>query len=216
MESEKNIRVVLFDDNDQLRDSLFHLISEAKGFECAGEFPDCNKLIRNIAETNPDVVLMDIDMPGVNGIEGVVMIKEKFPEIKILMQTIFDDDNKIFDSLCAGASGYILKSTAPHRYLSAIKEIYDGGVPMTPSVAVKVLKMFREQTPDTKIDSFSLSDREKEILSFLVKGMSYKMIAAQCFISVETVNNHLRSIYKKMQVHSKGEAVAKAIKRRIV
>jgi len=216
METEKVIRVVLFDDNDLLRDSLFHLIDEADGYKCVGEFPDCEKLLKNISGTQPDVILMDIDMPGINGIEAVLMIKEKFPEIKILMQTVFDDNNKIFDSLCAGASGYILKSTLPHRYLEAIKEIYEGGVPMTPSVAVKVLKMFRNQSEDVEINSFSLTKREKEILSLLVKGMSYKLIADQCFISLDTVNNHIRNIYKKMQVHSKGEAVAKAIKGRIV
>src|SRR3954470_17596878 len=120
-----NIRVVVFDDNDDFRDSMFRLIYEAEGVECVGDFPNCDKILFNIAETKPDVVLMDIGMPGVSGIEGVLLIKEKFPEIKILMQTIFEDDNKIFDSLCAGASGYILKNTSTERILDAIKDIYN-------------------------------------------------------------------------------------------
>lgn len=211
-----NISVCLFDDNTQLRDSISYLLEEAEGFACVGAFKDCSNILREITKCNPDVVLMDIDMPGINGIEAVQMIKEKFPELKILMLTVFEDDDKIFNSLCAGASGYILKSVSPSRILDAIKEIHDGGVPMTPTVAVRVLRMFRTQSEETQPESFLLSDREKEILGLLVKGMSYKMIASQCFISVETVNNHLRNIYRKMNVHSKGEAITKAIRGKIV
>ena len=211
-----NISVCLFDDHTQLRDSISYLLEEAEGFACAGAFKDCSNILRDITKCNPDVVLMDIDMPGINGIEAVQMIKEKFPELKILMLTVFEDDDKIFNSLCAGASGYILKSASPLRILDAIKEIPEGGVPMTPTVAVRVLRMFRTQSEETQPESFLLSDREKEILGLLVKGMSYKMIASQCFISVETVNNHLRNIYRKMNVHSKGEAITKAIRGKIV
>ena len=209
------IRVVIFEDNRSLREGLAALIGGTAGFECRGAFPNCNNLLKNIAQTKPDVILMDIEMPGMNGIEAVQMIKEQFPETKILMETIFDDDEKIFKSICAGAEGYILKNTSPAEIMESIKEIYEGGSPMTPSIANRVLKMVKEK-PYVSDNSFDLSLREKEILAFLVKGMSYKMVASNCFISIETVNVHVKNIYKKLQVHSKTEAVAKAIKNRIV
>src|SRR5262249_48926311 len=137
--------------------------------------------------------------------------------IKILMETIFEDNNKIFDSICNGAEGYILKNTSPVLILSAIKDIYEGGAPMTPSVASKVLKMFKKNSSVAlKEEEISLTEREKEILTLLVEGMSYKKIAATCFISADTVNGHVKNIYKKLQVHSKSEAVVKAIKGKIV
>jgi len=210
------IRVVIFEDNRNLREGLNAMIGGTPGFECAGAFPNCNNLLKNIAQTNPDVVLMDIEMPGMNGIEAVYLIKEKYPAVKILMETIFDDDEKIFNSICAGAEGYILKHTSPAEIMEAIKEIYEGGSPMTPSIANRVLKMVKMKPDSSNRESFDLSAREKEILLYLVKGMSYKMIAANCFISVETVNVHIKNIYKKLQVHSKSEAVAKAILGRIV
>lgn len=192
------------------------MIGGTPGFACSGAFPNCNNLLKNISQTKPDVVLMDIEMPGINGIEAVAMIKEEFPEIKILMETIFDDDEKIFNSICAGAEGYILKHTTPAEIMEAITEIHDGGSPMTPSIANRVLKMVKVRPESGRKESFDLSTREKEILTCLVKGMSYKMIADTCFISIETVNVHIKNIYKKLHVHSKSEAVAKAIKGRIV
>jgi DNA-binding NarL/FixJ family response regulator len=144
------------------------------------------------------------------------MIKEEFPEMKILMETIFDDDEKIFNSICAGAEGYILKHTSPAEIMEAIKEIHEGGSPMTPSIANRVLKMVKQRPETGSKESFDLTDREKEILMCLVKGMSYKMVADACFISIETVNVHIKNIYRKLQVHSKSEAVAKAIKGKIV
>jgi DNA-binding NarL/FixJ family response regulator len=212
---EMSIRVAIFDDNNSLRKSLYQLIDGSDGFKCVGAFEDCLDLVKNIEETNPDVVLMDIQMPGINGIEGVKMIKEKYPNIKILMQTIFEDNEKIFHSILAGASGYILKNTSPSRILDFIKETYEGGAPMSPSVATKVLKIVAE-TSAPKVDTFNLSEREKEILSCLVKGMSYKLIADACLISIDTVRGHIRNIYEKLHVHSKGEAIAKAIKSNIV
>ena len=211
-----NIRVVIFEDNKSLRLGLYQLINGSDGFSCAGAFEDCLDLIKNIEDTKPDVVLMDIEMPEINGIEAVRMLKEKFPELKILMQTIFEDSEKIFQSILAGASGYILKTTSPTRILDFIKETYEGGAPMSPSVATKVMKMVVQQSPFVKINSFNLSEREKEILSCLVNGMSYKLIADACFISIDTVRGHIRNIYEKLHVHSKGEAVAKAIKSNIV
>jgi DNA-binding NarL/FixJ family response regulator len=210
------IKVVIFEDNRSLREGLAAMIAGTAGFECAGAFPNCNNLLKNIAQAKPDVVLMDIELPGISGIEAVEMIKEDFPEIKILMETIFDDDEKIFKSICAGAEGYILKHTSPAEIMEAIKEIYEGGSPMTPSVANRVLKMVKDKPNGISKESFDLSAREKEILICLVKGMSYKMVADTCFISIETVNVHIKNIYKKLHVHSKSEAVAKAIKGRIV
>src|SRR5688572_3087493 len=210
------IKVVIFEDNRSLREGLATMIGGTAGFECVGAFPNCNNLLKNVAQAKPDVVLMDIEMPGINGIEAVSMIKEEFPEMKILMETIFDDDEKIFSSICAGAEGYILKHTSPAEIMEAIKEIYEGGSPMTPSIANRVLKMVKVRPESGIRESFDLSSREKEILTCLVKGMSYKMIADTCFISIETVNVHIKNIYKKLHVHSKSEAVAKAIRGKIV
>lgn len=210
------IKVAIFEDNNSLRQSLFQLVDGSEGFRCVGAFPDCLDLLKNIEHTRPDVVLMDIQMPGINGIEAVRILREKYPDLKILMQTIFEDNEKIFNSILAGASGYILKNTSPSRFLDFIKETYEGGAPMSPSVATKVMKMVVEQSPSDKPSDFNLSEREKEILSYLVKGMSYKLIADACFISIDTVRGHIRNIYEKLHVHSKGEAVATAIKSKIV
>ena len=212
----KNIRVAIFDDNTQLRESLFDLVDASEGFICVGAFPNCENVLQNVKDTKPDVILMDIEMPVVSGIDAVILVKEKFPDVKILMQTIFEDDEKVFQSICNGAEGYILKNTAPGEILSSLKEIYEGGAPMTPAIATKVLRMFKNNLSAKKDESFNLSIREKEILKHLVEGLSYKMIADACFISLETVSGHMKNIYKKLQVHSKGEAVAKAIKGNIV
>ena len=211
-----HIRVAIFDDNRLLLDSLYQLVNGSPGFTCVGAFPNCDELVSDIRKTKPDVVLMDIEMPGTNGIEAVRVIKQQFPGVRILMETIFEDDEKVFASLCNGAEGYILKNTPPAMILASIREIYEGGAPMTPSVASKVIKMFRSQAVPVKNEFTNLTAREKEILGYLVEGMSYKLIADRCFISVETMNGHIRNIYEKLQVHSKGEAVAKAIKRNIV
>jgi len=212
----KNIRIAIFDDNTQLRESLFDLVDASEGFICVGAFPNCENVLQNVKDTKPDVILMDIEMPVVSGIDAVILIKERFPDVKILMQTIFEDDEKVFQSICNGAEGYILKNTAPGEILLSLKEIYEGGAPMTPAIATKVLRMFKNNLSAKKDESFNLSIREKEILKHLVEGLSYKMIADACFISLETVSGHMKNIYKKLQVHSKGEAVAKAIKGNIV
>jgi len=211
-----NIKVAIFEDNSSLRKSLYQLINGSEGFNCVGAFEDCLDILRNIEETKPDVVLMDIQMPAIDGIEAVGMLREKYPDLKILMQTIFEDNEKIFHSILAGASGYILKNTSPARILDFIKETHEGGAPMSPSVAAKVLKMMTTQSLSSKVHTFNLSDREKEVLSCLVKGMSYKLIGDACFISIDTVRGHIRNIYEKVHVHSKGEAIAAAIKGNIV
>ena len=211
-----SIKVAIFEDNRNLREGLFQLVDGSDGFNCVGAFANCDRLIQNIKESKPDVVLMDIEMPGISGIEAIKILKENFPDTKVLMETIFEDNDKIFDSICNGAEGYILKNTPPVLILSAIKEIYEGGAPMTPSVASKVLKMFKNNSSAYIKEKIDLTEREKEILRSLVDGMSYKMIAATCFISIDTVSGHIKNIYKKLQVHSKSEAVVKAIKGRIV
>jgi DNA-binding NarL/FixJ family response regulator len=216
MNDKKTIRVAIFEDNNRLREGLSQLINGSYGFACVSSHPNCDDIVKHITETQPDVVLMDIEMPGINGIEGVIKIKERFPEIKILMETIFDDDEKIFNSIRAGAEGYILKNTPPTEILKAIKEIMEGGSPMTPSIAHQVLKMARQRPVIVSKEKFDLTKRETEILACLVEGMSYKMIADECTVSMDTVNMHIKNIYKKLQVHSKTEAVIKALKGKIV
>jgi DNA-binding NarL/FixJ family response regulator len=211
-----DIRVVIFEDNLLLRESLYQLINGTAGLNCTGAFANCDNIIFNIRKTAPDVVLMDIQMPGKNGIEGVKIIKEHFPEIKIIMQTVVEDDEKIFASICSGASGYLLKNTAPARLLQAIVEVYEGGAPMTPAVAEKVLQKFRRQSFISSKELNDLSDREKEVLECLVEGMSYKMIASSCKISIDTVRFHIRNIYEKLHVSSKSEAVVKVLRRDLI
>ena len=208
------IRVAIFEDNFLLRESLFQLISGTAGLSCVGAFANCDEVIFNVKKTSPEVVLMDIQMPGKTGIEGVRMIHEQFPEIKIIMQTVVEDDEKIFASICNGASGYLLKNTTPARLLQAIEEVHSGGAPMTPSIAQKVLDKFRKQSPASSKELNELSNREKDVLECLVEGMSYKMIASACKISIDTVRFHIRNIYEKLHVSSKSEAVSKAIKGR--
>jgi DNA-binding NarL/FixJ family response regulator len=210
------IKIAIFEDNKMLLQSLQQLVNNAEDMICTGTFSDANKLVRNMQMANPDVVMMDINMPGMSGIEAVQVIKEKFPQVHILMQTVFEENDKIFAAICAGASGYMLKKTAPQQMIEAVRETHLGGAPMTPSVAVKVLQMFRLQSPDKKNEFIDLSEREKEILALLVKGKSYKAVATDCFISIDTVSTHVRHIYEKLHVHSKSEAVAKAINQKLV
>jgi DNA-binding NarL/FixJ family response regulator len=214
-----SIRVVVFDDNALFLDSMSLLIDDAPGFTLAGAYTDCNDIDQKMGESQPDVVMMDIEMPGVNGIEGVRQIKKNFTKINVLMQTSFEDDDKVFNAICAGASGYILKNTMPARILESIVEVYQGGSPMSPSVARKVLGFLQQPQADsakTDVPDYNLSNREKEVLSCLVKGMSYKMIADSCHISYETVRSHMKNIYEKLHVASMTEAVAKAINQRLV
>lgn len=210
---ERPIKVVVFEDNPGLRDSLAMLFEFEKSIVLAGIFPDASRLIPRIEQTKPDVVLMDIQMPGTNGIEAVKIIKEKFPSIHLMMQTVFDEDDKVFASLCAGASGYILKNTEPQRVIQAIHEVANGGSFFTPAIAQKVLQAFQQQT---KPEFIQLTQREKEVLQLLVNGLSYKMIASQLNITFGTAHTHVKNIYEKLHVNSASEAVAKAIRQRLV
>lgn len=214
------VRVTIFDDNTRLLDSLSVLIDGSPGFQIAGTFENCNSLIGDIEKTQPDVILMDIEMPGINGIEAVKIVKQRFPKMNVMMQTAFENDENVFAAICAGASGYILKNTPPSKILECIIEVYQGGSPMSPSVARKVLGFLQQPKPEEKKDTveenYNLSAREKEILACLVKGMSYKMIADHCNITYETVRSHMKNIYEKLHVASMTEAVAKAINQKLV
>lgn len=210
------VNVAIFEDNRLLREMLTQLINGTQGYSCVGSFPDANNAIQKIQRAVPDVILMDIEMPGTNGIEAVRLIKEHYPAVLIIMQTVIEDNDKIFDAICAGASGYLLKNTAPARLLEAINEANAGGSPMSPSVARKVLEKFSIFRSQSQKQEFDLTEREKEILQHLVKGMSYKMIADACFLSIDTVKFHIKNIYDKLQVNSKAEAVAKAFKSGLV
>ncbi|MDZ4824126.1 MAG: response regulator transcription factor [Flavobacteriales bacterium] len=214
--SEKTIRVAIFEDNKQLRESLAFVVDGTQGFSCTGAFVDCNDLEECIEVSKPDVVLMDIEMPGMSGIEAVKIIRKKFPEVQVLMQTVFQDDENIFRAVCAGASGYILKNTSPAQYIEAIKDVCAGGSPMTGFVARRVLELFTRHVPHTEENDYQLSAREKEILQLLAQGKSYKQIAAALDLAFETVRSHMKRIYAKLHVNSNTEAVLKVLKERLV
>ncbi|NNV57168.1 response regulator transcription factor [Limnovirga soli] len=212
----QEIKVAVFEDNKARRELLKMLLETSEGFVCTGAFENCQHIIKNIVGCLPDVILMDIDMPGVNGIEGLKIVHTQFPQVKVLMQTIFEEEEKIFEAILAGADGYILKKTPPLKLLDAMREVLDGGAPMTPTVARQVLHLFNNKHYKNTPDNFDLTEREHEILKLLVKGLSYKMIAAECNISYATVNSHISHIYEKLHVSNAAEAVAKALGQRIV
>jgi DNA-binding NarL/FixJ family response regulator len=208
------IKVIIFDDNDSLRDSVTMLLKESGDFTLVGAYADCLDVTNNIRNTKPDVVIMDIDMPKRNGIEAVKMIRNNFPIVQVLMFTVFDDDEKVFAAIKAGAAGYILKNAEPQKLLHAISEVYNGGAPMTPGIARKVLLQFQDMLPDENKD-YHLSQREKEVLALLVEGHPYKMIASKLNITYDTVRAHMKKIYEKLHVASMTEAVAKAINQKL-
>jgi DNA-binding NarL/FixJ family response regulator len=213
----ERIRVIAFDDSKDLRDMFRMLVDAQPDMVCVAVQPDLSQLHRDIAAAQPDVIVMDIQMPGMNGIEGVKAIKARYPEVRILMQTVFEDEDKVFDAICAGASGYILKTARAEEIVKAVRDVHDGGSPMTPSVASKVLSRFRTvELAAPKAEEFHLSGREKEVLAMLVKGRSYKMVADELGISFHTVDSHIRKIYDKLHVSGMAEAVSKAVSRRIV
>lgn len=206
---------MVFDDSKDRRESLELLLSMQADMKCVGTYSDGEFAEEMTQFHQPDVILMDIQMPRVNGIVSVAKIKSVFPHVAILMQTVFEDEERIFASIKAGASGYLLKNASPDRIIEAVREAHEGGAPMSPSIAMRVLRYFREEaevaTPD-----YALTDREKEILNALVSGLSYKMIAADVGISYHTVNSHIKRIYEKLHVNSASEAVSKAIREKLV
>lgn len=217
MQSDKKIRIILYEDNRDLREGMAFLLQATPGLELAGVFPDANNLEMQIPGLKPDVVLMDIDMPGRSGIDATPLVKALRPETQVVMLTVFEEEDKIFQSIRNGASGYLLKRTPPSEIIAAIQDVYGGGSPMTSTIARRVLQFFQQQPvlQPTQSD-YDLSPRETEILKSLVKGYSYKLIAEEHFISIDTVRSHIRHIYEKMQVNSKTEAVLKALKGKII
>jgi len=213
------LRIAIFDDNRNIRDSITLLLKTEPDFEVVGSFSHVLDCVDDIKDSRPDIVLMDIEMPGMTGIEALRSIKKEFPHIQILMQTVFEDDDRVFDSICAGASGYILKNYLNTKLVDAIRELQYGGSPMSPSIARKVLGKLQQHStairPEEAPD-YHLTPREKEVLACIVNGLSYKMIADQLNISYETVRSHVKKIYEKLHVASLTEAVAKAINQRIV
>lgn len=214
-----SLRIALFDDNKNIRESISLLLKTNPAFEVVGVFSHVLDCIEDVKECNPDVVLMDIEMPGMSGIEAVRAIKKELPQVQILMQTVFEDDDRVFDSICAGASGYILKNNLNVKLIDAIIELQFGGSPMSPTIARKVLNKLQQITARVvpeKAPEYNLTSREKEVLTCLVNGQSYKMIGAELKISYETVRSHVKKIYEKLHVASLTEVVAKAINQRIV
>lgn len=204
------ISVSIVEDDKLIREALKDMINEAEGFECIGSYPDCETAIEDIKRNRPDVMLMDIELPGMTGIEGVKIIKDRHPKIDIIMLTVHEDLSLVFKALSAGACGYLDKSASEDKILDSIKEICDGGAPMSYKIAKLVVSSFQKK-PDS-----ILTGREFDVLDLLCKGHSYKEIAFQLFITVGTVRHHIKNIYYKLHVHSKSEAVAKALKERIV
>jgi DNA-binding NarL/FixJ family response regulator len=206
------VKIVIFEDNDRLRESLVALFNGMDEYEVVGDYNNCNDAATIARVYKPDVVLMDIDLPGESGIKGVFKIKESYPQSAIIMYTVFEDDEKLFQCLCAGANGYLLKKTAPAKLIDAIQEVIEGGAPMSPSIARKVLNSFQHG----KSNRYSLSPREVETLQLLIKGYSAKMIAAELKISYDTARYHLKNIYNKLHVNCGKEAIAKALGEHIV
>jgi DNA-binding NarL/FixJ family response regulator len=210
------IKILIYDDNKPLREGLSMLISGSDGFVVAGTYPNCNQVAEEVNLHQPDVVLMDINMPGIGGLAGLQLVKNKFPGVKVVMLTVFDDNQTVFDAMKAGADGYLLKKTPPAKLLEYLQDVYGGGAAMTASVARQVLQLFAHPPVAQQITDYQLSEREKQVLQWLVNGYSYKLIAAELHISLETVRSHIKKIYEKLQVHSKTEAVTKAYRDRLV
>jgi len=212
---DKKLNVIIFEDNTHLRDSLSILVGTSGQFECAGAYPDTRDLLKNIGKNIPDLIIMDIEMPGMNGIEATRIIKQQYPQVRILILTVFDDDDKIFQSLCAGGSGYLLKSSTPEQILQGMKDVHHSGASLSPAVAERMVRFFQNNISFDKPD-YSLTAKERELLHHMVDGKSYKMIGDAMKISLETVKYHIKNIYRKLHVNSSSEAVVKAIRQNIV
>lgn len=212
MQHDKNIRVAIIEDHPDFREGLAHLITMSPQFACVGKYSSVEEAKKNFPEC--DVLLLDIHLPGVSGIQGIPFFKRHFSQMKILMLTVFDDDENVFDSILAGADGYLLKRTPPPKILEAIRDVLEEGSPMTPFIARKVIEFFKKK--GSKKPDYELTRREEEILAELVKGIDSKQIANNLFISYDTVRNHLKNIYEKLHVHSRTEAVSKALREGLI
>ncbi|MET0463470.1 MAG: response regulator transcription factor [Chitinophagaceae bacterium] len=210
------IRVTVFEDNPIMLDAYRAVLNGTEGFHCAGAYKDCNDWKYLIERTTPDVVLMDIELPGLDGIAATKLIHEQFPELRLLIQTVFDEDEKIFAALCAGAHGYVLKKTSPAQLLDAITEVYKGGSSFSPAIAAKIVQLFRQFAPPVIPVAYELTTREKQVLQLMTEGKSLPVIAKEIFLGYETVRSYVKTIYQKLHVASATEAVGKAIRERLV
>lgn len=208
---EDTIKVAIIEDQQVLREGLAFLLDSTEGFRCTGCFGSVEQAVEKIDGDLPQVVLVDIGLPGMSGIQGIRILRERWPDLLLIMLTVYEDDQKIFDALCAGASGYLLKRTAPARLVESLREVTSGGAPMSPEVARRVITLFKNVRPPERAE-YHLTPHEVRLLRLLVEGHSYKTAAAELKSSVNTIGTHMQSIYRKLQVHSKSEAVAKALR----
>ena len=215
MTADSTLKVGIIEDQPKIREGLRALIDGTNGYRCVGSFGSMEEALANLDRDLPDVLLADIGLPGMSGIEGTRRIKALHPGLAVLMLSVYDDDRRIFEALCAGACGYLLKNTPPARLLESLREVAGGGSPMSPDVARKVVALFREFRPPEEAD-YQLTPHEIRILALLVEGHNYKTAADELGVSINTIRFHMRSIYEKLQVHSKSEAVSKALRNRII
>jgi DNA-binding NarL/FixJ family response regulator len=211
----KVINTFIVEDQKPMREGLQSLINFTDGFKCTGAFRTMEEALVRAKYELPDVVLSDIGLPGMSGIEGIKILKEKYPDLTVLMLTVYDDDERIFDAICAGASGYLLKQTSPTKILECLKEAVNGGAPMSPEVAARVIKLFREFRPPERVE-YDLTPHETRLLKLIVEGYNYTTAAEKLGVKFSTISFHMKNIYSKLQVHSKSEAVAKALQNRLV
>jgi DNA-binding NarL/FixJ family response regulator len=215
MRDRDPITVGVIEDQPEIREGLAALIGGTPGYRCTGAFQSMEDALATIDQRQPMVALVDLGLPGMSGIEGIRALKARFPQLLVLVLTIYDDDARIFDAICAGACGYLLKKTAPARLLESIKEVVDGGAPMSPEVARRVIDLFRDIRPPAHAD-YHLTPHETRLLKLLVDGYNYKSAAEELHVSINTISFHMRRVYEKLQVHSKSEAVAKALRQRLI
>jgi DNA-binding NarL/FixJ family response regulator len=215
MSADVPIAVGLIDDEPAIRRGLGLLINGTPGYRCAGTFGSVEEGLSGLGRDLPQVLLLDINLPGISGSEGVRLIREEYPSLQVLMLTVYDEDEHIFESICNGASGYLLKRTPPAELLAAIRAVHHGGAPMSPEVARKVVQLFHKTGPVEKLDN-RLTPHELRLLGMLSEGYSYQAIADRLQVSINTIRDHIRNIYDKLHVHSKAEAVRKVLKSRMI
>jgi len=211
MTETRTIKIAIVEDIREIREGLARLINSTPGYRCTGVYASMEEALEKIPNNLPNLVLSDIGLPGIDGISGITILKERYPELLILMLTVYDDNERIFDAICAGACGYLLKKTPWEKVVESLKEAVEGGSPMSPEVARRVINLFREIKPPKEAE-YELTPHEVRLLRMLVEGHSYKTAAAELHVSVNTIKFHLRHIYDKLQVHTKSEAVAKALR----
>ena len=208
--------MAIVEDLPRVRDGLRFLVDQSPGYRCTDSYRSMEEAIAGIGSTPPDIVLTDIGLPGISGIEGIRRLRQRFPDLRMVALTVYDDDERIFEALCAGASGYLLKRTTPGRLVECLGEVMNGGAPMSPEVAQRVIRLFKHIRPPAKEEDYGLTPHEVRLLGLLAEGHSYKTAAEELGSSINTVAFHMKNIYSKLQVHSKSEAVAKALRQRIV